>query len=140
MRISEIIAAPIPSPLYHGTSAEFDRFEPGRSVRSQTSLGGFSFTSDQRYAYTYASSAARITGGKPRVLTANLTMRNPLDITAAIKNGQRRKMTFGDAKRAALSKFDPQIHDGIIFRGNGQNPDEYVVFDPDQINILGKAP
>lgn len=138
MRIFEIVS-PIPSPLYHGTSAQFDRFESGRSIRPQSSLGGFSFTSNPHSAYSYAVSAARMTGGKPRVITADLVMQNPLDITPGIARGRRRKLSFADAKREALAQYNPAVHDGIIFRGNAQNPDEYVVFNPDQIRIRPRS-
>jgi hypothetical protein len=136
MRIYEILS-PIPSPLYHGTSARFDRFELGRSIRPQTSLGGFSFTTNPNTAYSYAVSAVRTTGGKARVVIANVVMNNPLDITSDIAKGRRKGMAFTDAKRMALEKFNPTVHDGIVFRGNAHNPDEYVVFDPDQIQIIG---
>lgn len=138
MKIVEIAGATAGTfgPLYHGTSAPFDQFEPGHDIgREVTSLNGFAFTTDQRSAYSYAVSAARKTGGKARVIVAHVTMNNPLDITPIMQKLLRRKgnMSFGDAKRTALQQFNPQVHDGFIFRGNGMNPDEFVVFNPQQI-------
>jgi ADP-Ribosyltransferase in polyvalent proteins len=137
MRIAEIIS-PTPStgPFFHGTASQFDQFERNHDVagRPSSSLGGFSFTSDPRSAHGYAVYAARKTGGRPRMIQAGLNMQNPLDITDTIRKLQKyKRMSFGDAKRVALQQFDPATHDGVIFRGDSLNPDEYVVFNPEQI-------
>jgi len=124
-------------PVYHGTSAQFDQFEMGHAIgRLVSSLGGFCFTTNPMTASSYASNAAKLTGGKRRVVTAMLTMQRPYDITEQMRKLQRRKMSFGDAKNIALQAFDRNLYDGIVFRGNSLNPDEYVVFDPSQIKIL----
>ncbi|MDE2426240.1 MAG: hypothetical protein KGO96_10090 [Elusimicrobia bacterium] len=121
--------------FYHGTGAEFKKFEKKPSFRPNTSLGGFSFTTDPRSASSYAVSSARATGGRPRVISASLNFQNPLDITDVIKRLRRRGMSFGEAKKKAIEGFDPAKHDALVFRGNAQNPDEYTVFRPEQIKI-----
>jgi len=119
---------------YHGTASQFDQFKPNEP---ETPVGkdmrGIYFSGDRQAAAGYANRASRRPGaGKQSVITASLSMSNPLDITNAIKNGQRRGLSFGDAKRAALKGVTPQ-HDGVIFRGNSVNPPEYIVFNANQV-------
>lgn len=122
---------------YHGTASKFDEFKPNEPVTPVgKDIKGVYFSADQSAAAQYASRAARREGAGGRsVIAAHLTMSNPLDITNLIKNGQRRGLSFGDAKRAALAKLTP-AHDGVIFRGNSVNPPEYIVFHGSQIKRL----
>lgn len=130
---------------YHGTSAAFDEFDLAADpvnrfnhVTGLTDIEGIFFTGDPRTAYSYAAMAKRKTGGQGRlrVIKAQLDMQNPFDITKAIKRGERKGLSFGDAKRAALDALDRSIYDGVIFQGNGTNPPEYIVFSPRQVTLL----
>lgn len=115
---------------YHGTArAIVGDLQPSVPVTPVgTDMKGIYFSGDQMSAANYASrDQRREGGGRQQVISAQLTMSNPLDITNLIKNGQRRGLSFGDAKRAALTKVTP-AHDGVIFKGNGQNPPEYIIF------------
>lgn len=122
---------------YHGTASQFEEFKPNTP---ETPIGkdltGVYFSGDARSAWGYANRASRREGaGKQSVIAAHLTMSNPLDITNLIKNGQRRGLSFGDAKRAAMAKVTP-LHDGVIFQGNSMNPPEYIVFSGSQAKRL----
>lgn len=124
-----------PLMLYHGSTAKgmtASTLDPNAPrVRAQTTPMGVAFTSDERVAYGYARTPGH--GGKfGSVVKANLAMENPLDITKDIKDGQKRGLSFGDAKREALTKVTSE-HDGVIFRGDSYNSDEYVVFSKHQI-------
>jgi hypothetical protein len=121
---------------YHGTASDFDKFAPNapfNKLTGKSDVEGVYFSGDPMQASQYARMAARREGaGKQRVIAADLAMENPLDITKLIKNGQRRGLSFGDAKRAAMEKLTPE-HDGVIFHGNSVNPPEYIAFNNDQI-------
>lgn len=120
-----------PLTLYHGSTAKGmtpATLNPdAQRVRAVTTPRGVAFTSDERTAHGTPG------GGKfGSVVKANLVMHNPLDITKDVKAGQKKGMTFGDAKRAALGKLT-SAHDGMIFRGDHYNHDEYVAFEKHQI-------
>jgi len=119
---------------YHGTASKFEEFKAAEPVTPVgKDLKGIYFSGDARSASGYAARASRREGAdRQSVIEAQLHMNDPLDITAAIKNGQRRGISFGDAKREALKGVQPH-HDGVIFKGNSANPPEYIVFHPSQI-------
>jgi hypothetical protein len=130
---------------YHGTSAAFDAFDLAvdpvnrfNPITGMTDIEGLFFSGDPHTAYSYAAMAKRKTGGqgRMRVIKAQLDMQHPFDITQAIKRGQRKGLSFGDAKRAALAALDRSQHDGVIFQGNAQNPPEYIVFSPHQVKLV----
>jgi hypothetical protein len=84
-----------------------------------------------------ASGFTRPSGAKgfvPRgdITEAYLSLQNPLNTTALIKKYQKQGMSFGEAKRKALTEITPE-HDGIVFDGNSMNPPEYVAFKAEQI-------
>jgi hypothetical protein len=125
---------------YHGTASKFDEFEaraPFNKLTGKSDQKGIYFSGDKGSASSYAAMAARRLGGDvPRsVIPAEITLANPLDITPLIKNGQRRGLSFGDAKREAMTKLTPE-HDGVIFHGNSVNPPEYIAFKNEQVKRL----
>jgi hypothetical protein len=123
---------------YHGTATNFNEFKPNEptTYAGTKDLAGIYFSGDERAAWGYANRAMKNGGtDKRQVIAANIRMSNPLDITKDIKNGQRRGLSFGDAKRAAMQKVTPQ-HDGVIFRGNSANPPEYIAFSNSQISRI----
>ena len=126
-----------PLTVYHGsvspdvTGSKLNPNQP--PVRPRSGPNGIYFTSNAQSAYNYIRMpGAGIKGPKGRVIPANIRMNNPLDITDAIKKGQKKGLSFGEAKRKALEDLTPD-HDGVIFRGDDYNPDEYIVFSADQI-------
>lgn len=127
---------------YHGTASDFDEPEANEPVSVHTGnkdLKGIYFSGDERSAWGYANIAGKRPGaGRKRVITANLEMKNPLNITNSIKRGQKKGLSFGDAKRAAMKELTPE-HDGVVFNGNSMNPPEYVVFHHSQIHRIVKA-
>jgi len=126
-----------PVVFHHGSTSRdiaVTDLDPGREgVRPRSGAAGLSFTTDPRAASGYTRPPkAGIKTPAGRVLAAQLVMRNPLDITDAIKRGQKKGLSFGDAKREALKALTPE-HDGVIFRGDRVNPDEYQVFSREQV-------
>ena len=65
------------------------------------------------------------------MVRAYLKMDNPLNITQEIKS-RAEDVTFGDAKREAVSKLTSD-NDSVIFDGDSVNGAEYIVFNPNQI-------
>lgn len=120
--------------VYHGSSAsDIEVFDTARvTTRGNGDIAGTFFTPDQSTAFNYS----RTNGKWGTVYPAYLRITNPLDITAAIKRGQKKGLSFGDAKRAAMQELDRSVHDGVIFRGDNYNPAEYVVFKPEQIKSV----
>jgi hypothetical protein len=96
-------------------------------------IAGTFFTSDLGAATGYTR-PPRATIKTPRgeVVQAYLSIKNPLNTTAAIKRYRKEGLSFGDAKRKAINALTEE-NDGIIFDGDGVNPSEYVVFSPAQI-------
>jgi hypothetical protein len=128
-----------PIKVYHGTvnkNININDLNPDSpNVRpSSAGIKGISFTSDQGYASGFTRiPGTKVGEQKGRILSGYISMGNPLDITDAIKNGQEQGLSFGDAKREALKSLTPE-HDGVIFRGNDYNPDEYIVRSNKQIH------
>jgi hypothetical protein len=128
-----------PMTVYHGStsSAVTDATMLNPSVTPVRprpgQLNGVYFTSNPEAASGYTRvPGTGLKGPKGRVIAANIRMKNPLDITKAITSGQRKGLSFGDAKREAL-KAVTSAHDAVIFRGDRSNADEYLVFSRDQI-------
>jgi hypothetical protein len=128
-----------PLTLFHGSTAKSMTTRTldlnATRVRAQTTPNGVAFTSDERAAHGYARTPGKMSEGGNKfgsVVKANLVLKNPLDITKDVKVGQKKGMTFGDAKREALKKLTSE-HDGMIFRGDRVNNDEYVAFHSHQI-------
>ena len=125
-----------PLVVYHGSTAKgITEFDTSR-VTTRNAKGdtpGTYFTADQMAAGNYTRELGA-KAGSPRgeIVAAYLRIENPLNTTATIKKFRKQGMPFGDAKRKALEALTPE-HDGIIFDGDGANPSEYVVFNPEQI-------
>lgn len=134
-----------PRLFHHGSTSptiEATDLDPAfKNVRAVSGARGVSFTTDAMSAsgYTRPGMEHRVKGDKTRgrVLSAHLAMEHPLDITDAIKKFRKKGMSFGDAKREALKALTPE-HDGVIFRGDANNPDEYQVFSRAQIRARKK--
>lgn len=120
--------------VYHGSvNSGFSTFLRLPAVRTRTGPDGFYFTSDPAAAANYRTHLK--TRSRGDIYAVYLSVQNPLDITTDIKKFQKKKMTFGEAKREALKKLDSD-HDGVIFRGNAYNPDEIIAFYPTQIKSI----
>lgn len=135
-----------PMVVYHGSlERDLESFDTERETgRGQGDVAGTYFTSDAMSAngYTRPPIGERVGDLKDKrgkVYAAYLSLQNPLDTTAAIARGQRKGLTFGDAKREALKGLDRSVHDGIMFRGNSVNPAEFVAFRPSQIKSISNG-
>lgn len=122
---------------YHGTASEFTAFKTNEpTTPGGKDLKGIYFSGDQRSAGSYARMAKKRGGvGRERVIAAELIMDNPLDITKSIAKYRKKGMSFGVAKRKALGDLKPE-HDGVVFKGNTQNPPEYIIFDPSKAKVI----
>ena len=123
-----------PLRVYHGSvNSGFTTFKTMTPVRPRTGPDGFYFTSDKNAAANYQYDRERKSRGE--LITAYLSIWNPLDITKDVKKFQKAKMTFGAAKAKALEKLGPE-HDGVRFAGNNLNPDDIIALRPEQIWIV----
>ena len=127
-----------PLTVYHGSvsrDVDAESLDPTKDpVRPRPGqLTGVYFTSDPHAASGYTRvPGAGIKTPPGRVISAHLKMKNPLNITKSIKEGRKKGLSFGDAKRNALKAVTPG-HDGVIFEGDSYNADEYLVFRKEQI-------
>lgn len=119
-----------PLMVYHGSpTGGITTFDPtAPAVRPRTGPPGIYFTNS-------AGAASSYKGRGGSVMSAYLKIKNPLDITADIANGQKHGLSFGDAKREALKGLSSG-YDGVIFWGDESNPGEFVVFSPDQVRLV----
>lgn len=124
-----------PLSVFHGSVATGIKvFDPqAKAVRKRTGPDGTYFTSDVGSAVSYTRAPGKSNGKRGELTEAFLSLKNPLDITTEIKLLTEQGVPFSQAKAKALQKLDPSKHDGVIFRGNDYNPDEYVAFRPEQI-------
>lgn len=124
--------------VYHGTAATFDKF--ALIKRNPTTpvdeVNAFFFTTDPRVAYGHARRMAKDSGGKIRIIAAKLKFKTLQDVTSRVKRYQREIGNFGKAKRKAYAEVDSTKVDGIEFRGDSVNTPEYVIFNPDIIEVL----
>lgn len=133
-----------PMVVYHGSvSKDITEFSLSESKNFNTKgdLNGVYFTDNIGVASNYAKenpfpngeynrNASRERG---KIYPSFLNLRNPINTTKDIEIGRENGMTFGNAKRSALSKIDLQSNDGVMFDGNEYNPAEFVVLNPKQI-------
>lgn len=131
-----------PLVVYHGSlERSLEVFDTTRETTRSAhgDQAGAYFTPDAATAAGYTRPGLRDTankGKRGRVYAAYLSLQNPLDTTRAIAEGRKRGLSFGDAKRAALTALDREVHDGVVFRGDAANPPEYVAFKPNQIKSV----
>jgi hypothetical protein len=143
---------------YHGTKAVFDDFSPDfiGTAHDEGIYGrGFYFTPHKSLAQSYANSARN--GTNPRVIAANLEMKNPLimenfnsaedlakyldmeenigDFVRSDYNGKTIFRPNGFLQKTGKFKGRVQDlgHDGVIVGNN-----EAVVYSPDQIHQINQ--
>ena len=118
--------------LYHGTDADFDKFG---DIKTEP---GYWFTEDKDYAQSHGKN----------LMTVNLDMRNPIDMTTAdgddllynlarerfgIKGAVPENKIFSKEFREFLQS---KGYDGLIWDKDGKNT--YVAFRPEQIKMRNK--
>jgi hypothetical protein len=117
---------------YHGAFKDFDNLKPNDRE------GAIFLTSERAVAQDYADSSVAH-GGKPRVITADVSLKNPLVVDAAGK-----EWAVMDTA-GVISAAKAAGHDGVIFRNivdtvsvkatNGLKPsDVFAVFDPKAVS------
>lgn len=130
-----------PLVVYHGSTEQgIEVFDTSRvTERGKGDQAGTYFTSDRLSASNYTRpriGLPRVKGKRGSVTSAYLSVRKPFYTAEAIAKKQAQGLKFGDAKREVLKGLDRSVHDGIIFLGDGINPSEYVVFNPEQIKSV----
>lgn len=147
---------------YHGTKADFDEFDTdfiGTAHDDGLYGKGFYFTPNEKLANSYANSG--MLEGNPRVISANLEINNPLNMTdfnsaeeiANYLNMPENARDFVRSEVKVGNEFKPFYrpngflqdtgkfrgrvqslgHDGVIVGDN-----EVVVFNPEQIKQIEK--
>ena len=132
-----------PLVVYHGTASDFDRFDAERiGANFSMSRGGFFFVSNIEAAWNYADSAAGpglsapLPGRKARVISAYLSLKNPLILKAS--DTEWPEMYFDDNAEDILRRAHRGGHDGVIVHGIDPYSDDeprsiYIAFRPEQI-------
>ena len=133
-------AAGEPLVVYHGTASDFDRFDAERiGSNFSVSRGGFFFVSSKDAAWNYADDAADQQEEielEPRVISAYLSLENPLIIKAS--HNMWPDMYFDDDAEAIVRRAHRGGHDGVIVHGIDPYSDNeprsiYIAFRPEQI-------
>jgi hypothetical protein len=130
-----------PLQVYHGTAANFQKFERRRSI--PLAEIGFWFAASAQVAQLVAWRK----GNDTRVITAYLRLEHPFVLAESGVDGLtllvRTVAPRGEVTREAVATFRHHLieqgHDGIILRdvmADGGRTDNYVVFSPDQIHVL----
>jgi len=136
-----------PIVLYHGTTAEFEEFDPDVSKKTEWENFGIWFTEDEDYAKDVASPS----GGKVRVIEAYLSIQKPIflygergwrrlaDMYESV-NGGSIYASSKEKNRAFRQHLISQGYDGVIilrYTGDIEDWDEpqnfYIALDPRQI-------
>lgn len=132
-----------PLVVYHGTASDFDRFDAERiGANFSMSRGGFFFVSNIEAAWNYADSAAGpgwsapLPGRKARVISAYLSLKNPLVLKAS--DTEWPEVYFDDNAEDILRRAHRGGHDGVIVHGIDPYSDNeprsiYIAFRPEQI-------
>lgn len=130
---------------YHGTSAEFDEFDPekGGSVYGIEHDRGLSFfTSDRDEAAYNADQAHEALGGNPIIMENYIGLKNPLVIDSKGRN----PVNFLDSKKEQI-KYDletkknenEESYDGVIVINNETGERAVAVADPSLIRSTKAA-
>lgn len=140
--------------VYHGTNTQFDAFDS--SYSGTAGLDGaeygeaYFFTDSQTVAEDYARSVAERNGGEPVVMTARVTLLNPLVFDFETDSRDHLNIEAGSRDDDILVQEElMQIarqtgNDGLITMnfddGGEERITQYVAFSPDQIEITRCEP
>ena len=130
-----------PLVVFHGTNAQFKRFEPKFSIPMAGI--GFWFAGSRRVA----GMVAMRKGDHVRIICANLDIKNPLVLSEPGVDGLlclvRAVSQNGDVTHQTVREYRDSIieqgYDGIVLkdvRADGGITDNYIAFDSDQIKII----
>lgn len=116
--------------FYHGTGSTFDKFNKQmQGGNYRFGENAFFFTNNEKVAGNYAKISAGNTGGKERVIAANLDVKNPL-----VLGPYDDAVDFYDLHSPdILSEVEQGMHDGVIIKSTSGKRDLHVVFEPEQI-------
>jgi len=128
------MAERLPPLLYHGTSEEFDRFDPDRGNPRHPDGLGVWLTEDEATAGDFA----RRNGDDGFVLTVQYTLSNPI-IVGTFDELKEMVRTARGARKARESLVE-RGHDGIVIdRSHPGLPDtsrDVIVFSGDAVEIV----
>lgn len=156
----------ISGPVFHGTSATFERFNNNRMFDNDALPKGIFFTSDEKIAGEFAdlrNSESEMRGAK-RVIKSVLKYKNPLIIDASGKNSTNVEWDFGGeigpiktTTQIAFKAFSRKGYDAVIFKNIFDQPigseggygfmrlsdltasTVYAVKNADQVKLMGDA-
>lgn len=121
-----------PLVVYHGTTEDFDSFDPDRTVE-----GGFFFTADPHHASEYGGDKATFTEGNAQVKPVYLAIKNPL-----VVDGLTIPLSHSlDDIENLIERAKAKEHDGVYIKGfrdfggvgDRRRFDTYIAFRPEQI-------
>jgi hypothetical protein len=123
-----------PLVVYHGTSCDFEEFDPELAGSNYPdSVGGFFFTDDLVAAQAYADDTADHAGGSPVVFRAYLKIEQPYCVKVLHTNPDR---YFDKNSHVILDRADDEGCDAVIVASE-YNSDEgqkmLLVFLPTQV-------
>lgn len=147
---------PVPSILYHGTNATFDKF--GKTLGSISTIfgnedierHGYFFTDNPEFAKEFGSTVLKCRLKMKNTLDMDYGVTNEEDIDLLERNGLSRRFLYNLQPSSVWEIFDgdPYVANAIKASGfdsvkmkepNNDNRLErvYVVFSPEQIQIVG---
>ncbi len=123
-----------PIPFFHGTTADFARFDPlATPVNDDGYMGaGTYFIAEKKHAENYAEMAMDNAPGTPRVIEAFLIVRKPYTLHG------RRDGTAGMTREQAVAWTNEKKAAGFDAVTNGYG--EWVVFSSEQIVVCRTHP
>lgn len=147
----------IPSILYHGTNASFDKFGKMSGTIS-TIFGnevverhGYFFTDNPEFAKEFGSNVLKCRLEMKNTLDMDYGVTNEEDIDLLHRNGLSRKFLYNLSPSNVWEIFDGDSYVTDVIKASGfdsvkmkePNKDNrlervYVVFHPEQIRIIGK--
>jgi hypothetical protein len=132
-----------PLTVYHGTNAEFDKFDNGAIGKRYGDKNGIFFSNMEDEALSEANTAQMSKGGTAKVYKANVTMENPLVINANdLPNAEysygHPVNSYDSSREYVKQAMNSGNYDGVIIKGTGKykGNDMYIVKDAKQADII----
>lgn len=127
-----------PDILWHGTTADFDKFDPrhlGRMVRNPTTEFGFFFSEDREDAasWAYRSILLRRATGAPRLLQVKIDLASVVEVSAAKFQFYLQRARVSTIQRD-LKAWRERGYDGMTTTRGGHR--WWCSFDPEAITVV----
>lgn len=130
--------------LYHGTTEKFDRFELARAGRRDSgNLGrGIYLSADVEVAQMYAERNSERFGGVPTVYRVQANIGDVAVLDATLRKRLTEEAGVPFPPRAQDPERSERLRTWFLANGfdSVKSGDEYVVFDPKRLKIVGEVP